>query len=89
MTIYGLINIWFNNYIWFNKVLAGTFFWFLSHLLPAGTLNIGSHFEFINRVNHKTTSIRQDIFMFFKKIVFKKVLKSFRRVLKSKNSLKS
>jgi hypothetical protein len=27
--------------------------------------------------------------MFFKKIVFKKVLKSFRRVLKSKNSLKS
>jgi hypothetical protein len=28
-------------------------------------------------------------FMFFKKIVFKKVLKSFRRVLKSKNSLKS
>jgi hypothetical protein len=28
-------------------------------------------------------------FMFLKKIVFKKVLKSFRRVLKSKNSLKS
>jgi hypothetical protein len=28
-------------------------------------------------------------FMFFRKIVFKKVLKSFRRVLKSKNSLKS
>ena len=28
-------------------------------------------------------------FVFFKKIVFKKVLKSFRRVLKSKNSLKS
>jgi hypothetical protein len=28
-------------------------------------------------------------FMFFEKIVFKKVLKSFRRVLKSKNSLKS
>jgi hypothetical protein len=28
-------------------------------------------------------------FMFFKKIVFGKVLKSFRRVLKSKNSLKS
>ena len=28
-------------------------------------------------------------FMFFNKIVFKKVLKSFRRVLKSKNSLKS
>ena len=28
-------------------------------------------------------------FMFFKKIVFKKVLKSFRRVLKTKNSLKS
>jgi hypothetical protein len=27
-------------------------------------------------------------FMFLKKIVFKKVLKSFRRVLKSKNSLK-
>jgi hypothetical protein len=27
--------------------------------------------------------------MFLKKIVFKKVLKSFRRVLKSKNSLKS
>jgi hypothetical protein len=27
--------------------------------------------------------------MSFKKIVFKKVLKSFRRVLKSKNSLKS
>jgi hypothetical protein len=27
--------------------------------------------------------------MFSKKIVFKKVLKSFRRVLKSKNSLKS
>ena len=27
--------------------------------------------------------------MFFKKIVFKKVLKSFRRVLKSKNCLKS
>jgi hypothetical protein len=26
---------------------------------------------------------------FFRKIVFKKVLKSFRRVLKSKNSLKS
>jgi hypothetical protein len=42
MTIYGLINIWFNNYIWYNKVLARTFFWFLSDLLPAGTLNIGS-----------------------------------------------
>ena len=28
-------------------------------------------------------------FVFFGKIVFKKVLKSFRRVLKSKNSLKS
>jgi hypothetical protein len=42
MTIYDLINIWFNNYIWFNKVLAGTLFWFLSYLLPAGTLNIGS-----------------------------------------------
>ena len=28
-------------------------------------------------------------FMLFKKIVFKKVLKSFRRVLKSRNSLKS
>jgi hypothetical protein len=28
-------------------------------------------------------------FMFFEKIVFKKVLESFRRVLKSKNSLKS
>jgi hypothetical protein len=28
-------------------------------------------------------------FMFLKKKVFKKVLKSFRRVLKSKNSLKS
>jgi hypothetical protein len=29
------------------------------------------------------------IIMFLKEIVFKKVLKSFRRVLKSKNSLKS
>jgi hypothetical protein len=28
-------------------------------------------------------------FMFLKKIVFKEVLKSFRRVLKSKNSLRS
>jgi hypothetical protein len=30
-----------------------------------------------------------EFFMFLKKIVFKKVLKSFRRVLKSKNCLKS
>jgi hypothetical protein len=32
---------------------------------------------------------KKSSFVFFKKIVFKKVLKSFRRVLKSKNSLKS
>jgi hypothetical protein len=34
-------------------------------------------------------TVNLESFMFFKKIVFKKVLKSFRRVLKSKNSLKS
>jgi hypothetical protein len=32
---------------------------------------------------------KDESFMFLKKIVFEEVLKSFRRVLKSKNSLKS
>jgi hypothetical protein len=41
------------------------------------------------KVQHAVNSDVFIRFMFFKKIVFKKVLKSFRRVLKSKNSLKS
>jgi hypothetical protein len=46
----------------------------------------------LERLEHWKLSLRcsnANSFMFFKKIVFKKVLKSFRRVLKSKNSLKS
>ena len=41
------------------------------------------------KVQHAVNSDVFIRFMFLKKIVFKKVLKSFRRVLKSKNSLKS
>jgi hypothetical protein len=37
----------------------------------------------------KPQALDRTSFMFSKKIVFKKVLKSFRKVLKSKNSLKS
>jgi hypothetical protein len=41
------------------------------------------------RKDYHACKVSGKAFMFFKKIVFKKVLKSFRRVLKSKNSLKS